>query len=121
VPRYVWQRPDWPQWRWAETTLSDTLSAIQRKQDFLAGLAQGLDADHLNLAIAEFTTRETVSTSAIEGVTLDPDEIRSSIMRRLGLGISKVISISQSGSNGQWRASSRHTMRRAPVSSVLSR
>jgi Fic family protein len=88
VPRYVWQRPDWPQWRWAETTLSDTLSAIQRKQDFLAGLAQGLDGDHLNLAIAELTTRETVSTSAIEGVTLDPDEIRSSIMRRLGLGVS---------------------------------
>jgi Fic family protein len=29
-----------------------------------------------------------VSTSAIEGVKLDPDEVRSSIMRRLGLGVS---------------------------------
>jgi len=68
--------------------LADTLSAAQRKQDFLAGLARGLDGDHLNFAIAELTTRETVSTSAIEGVKLDPDEVRSSIMRRLGLGAS---------------------------------
>ncbi len=88
VARYIWQRPDWPHWRWSEAVLADSLSAAQRKQDFLAGLAQGLDGDHLNYAIAELTTRETVSTSAIEGVKLDPDEVRSSIMRRLGLGAS---------------------------------
>ena len=88
MARYIWQRPDWPGWRWSEAALTDTLSATQRKQDFLAGLARGLDADHLNFAIAELTTRETVSTSAIEGVKLDPDEVRSSIMRRLGLGAS---------------------------------
>jgi Fic family protein len=87
--RYIWQRPDWPEWRWSEPALEGPLSSAQRKQDFLAGLAQALDADHLNLAIAEITTRETVSTSAIEGVTLDPDEVRSSIMRRLGLGTSQ--------------------------------
>ena len=51
-------------------------------------MAQALDADHLGLAVAELTARETVSTAAIEGVTLDPDEVRSSIMRRLGLGVS---------------------------------
>jgi Fic family protein len=83
---YIWQSSGWPQWRWSEALVTDALLTAQRKQDFLAGLAQGLDGDHLNLAIAELTTRETVSTSAIEGVKLDPDEVRSSIMRRLGLG-----------------------------------
>ncbi len=82
---YIWQRPDWPQWRWSDPTLATALDTTQRKQDFLAGLARGLDSDHLNLVIAELTTQETVSTSAIEGVKLDPDEVRSSIMRRLGL------------------------------------
>jgi Fic family protein len=33
--------------------------------------------------------QETVATSAIEGVNLNPDLVRSSIMRRLGLGLSK--------------------------------
>ena len=88
-PRYVWQRVDWPQWHWSDPALEVPLATVQRKQDFLAGLAQALDADHLGLAVAELTTRETVSTSAIEGVTLDPDEVRSSIMRRLGLGASQ--------------------------------
>jgi Fic family protein len=88
VPQYIWQREDWPQWRWSDSALRSTLDAVQRKQDFLAGVAQALDADHLGLAVAELTARETVSTAAIEGVTLDPDEVRSSIMRRLGLGVS---------------------------------
>jgi Fic family protein len=89
VSRYIWQRPDWPRWRWSESDLSGAISAVQRKRDFLAGLARGLDADHLNLAITELMTQETVSTSAIEGVKLDADEVRSSIMRRLGLGVSE--------------------------------
>jgi Fic family protein len=89
TPRYIWQLSDWPHWRWSQPALDAPLATAQRKQDFLAGLAQALDADHLNMAIAELTTRETVSTSAIEGVTLDPDEVRSSIMRRLGLGASQ--------------------------------
>ncbi len=88
MPRYIWERPDWPRWRWSATTLAGGFAALQGKQDFLAGLARGLDADHLNLAVAELTTRETVSTAAIEGVKLNPDEVRSSIMRRLGLGVS---------------------------------
>ncbi|HUA26375.1 MAG TPA: Fic family protein [Steroidobacteraceae bacterium] len=85
-PRYIWQRADWPQWRWSTTQVAPLLDDVQRKQDFLAGLARALDTDHLGLAVAELTARETVSTSAIEGVRLDPDEVRSSIMRRLGLG-----------------------------------
>ncbi|MGH8139503.1 MAG: Fic family protein [Steroidobacteraceae bacterium] len=90
MSRYIWQRPDWPHWRWSEATLTPAISAVQRKRDFLAGLARGLDADHLNLAITELMTAETVSTSAIEGVKLDADEVRSSIiMRRLGLGASE--------------------------------
>ncbi|MGH8319901.1 MAG: Fic family protein [Steroidobacteraceae bacterium] len=86
MPRYIWQRPDWPQWRWSATQSAPLRQDAQRKQDFLAGLARALDRDHLGLAVAELTARETVSTSAIEGVRLDPDEVRLSIMRRLGLG-----------------------------------
>jgi Fic family protein len=89
VTEYIWQRSDWPHWRWSEPALAGPLATVQRKQDFLAGLAQGLNADLLNLAVTEFMTRETVSTSAIEGVKLDPAEVRSSIMRRLGLGLSE--------------------------------
>jgi Fic family protein len=86
TPRYIWQREDWPHWHWSDAALKSGLYAAQRKQDFLGGLAQALDVDHLGMVVAELTARETVSTSAIEGVTVDLDEVRSSIMRRLGLG-----------------------------------
>jgi hypothetical protein len=46
--------------------LADTLSAAQRKQDFLAGLAQGLDADHLNFELCHrraHDARERVTAS----------------------------------------------------------
>ena len=59
MPYYIWQRPDWPQWRWSETAIAGSLSAVQRKQDYLAGLAQGLPSCYLRQAIAELTIRET--------------------------------------------------------------
>ena len=86
--RYIWQRADWPVWRWSDSTLAESLESARRKGDYLAGLARGLDGHHINLAITEFTTQETVSTSAIEGVKLNADTVRSSVMRRLGLGMS---------------------------------
>jgi Fic family protein len=89
VSRYIWQHPKWPEWKWSEPGLRELLQALQRKRDYLAGLAAGLDPEHANRVIAELSTQETVATSAIEGVKLDPDLVRSSIMRRLGLGVSK--------------------------------
>ena len=89
MSRYIWQHPKWPQWKWSEAGLKEPLQGVQRKRDYLAGLAAGLDPEHANLAVAELSTQETVATSAIEGVKLDPDSVRSSIMRRLGLGLAK--------------------------------
>jgi Fic family protein len=89
VSRYIWQRPEWPQWKWSDSALEEPLARVQRKRDYLAGLAEGLDPEHANRALAELTTQETVATSAIEGVRLDARSVRSSIMRRLGLGVAE--------------------------------
>jgi len=89
MSRYIWRHPKWPQWKWSEAGLKEPLQGVQRKRDYLAGLAAGLDPEHANLAVAELSTQETVATSAIEGVKLDPDSVRSSIMRRLGLALAK--------------------------------
>lgn len=65
----------------------------------------------MNFAVAELTTRETVSTSAIEGVKLDPDEVRSSIMQRLGLGASdtRADRLSSRGERHDRRTPRQHT------------
>ncbi|NJO12179.1 MAG: Fic family protein [Gammaproteobacteria bacterium] len=69
--------------------MQDLLLRIDQKRHFLSGLASTLDTESSNRALAELSTQETVATSAIEGVKLDPNSVRSSIMRRLGLGVSR--------------------------------
>jgi Fic family protein len=89
MSRYVWQHSLWPQWQWSESALAEPLQAVQRKRDHLGGLAVGLDSEHASRFVAELSVQETVATSAIEGLNLDADLVRSSVMRRLGLGYSK--------------------------------
>jgi hypothetical protein len=70
TPRYIWQRPDWPKWRWSESALARALDTVQRKQDFLAGLAQALDADHLGLAVT--ASRDLSRLEALSVIEKDP-------------------------------------------------
>lgn len=83
---FIWQHPDWPAWRWSQAALVAPLQRVSEvKSRLLEGL-QRLDDEHRQQVEAELYTRETVSTSAIEGVQVDAAAARSSIVRRLKLG-----------------------------------
>ena len=84
-PIYIWQQPDWPQFRWDSTVLLEPLSRGSMLYGKLQGqmaLAGFAEQDHTQL---EALTSELVASSQIEGVTLNPASVRSSIARRLGL------------------------------------
>lgn len=81
---WIWQRPDWPGFRWDSARLAQPLAAARRAQGETAG-ARLLDADsdlHVQL---ELLTAEGIATSAIEGERFEPAALRSSLARRLGL------------------------------------
>ena len=83
--RWIWQQPHWPTFRWDLATLSPALSKARRAQGELLGMARLIDAK-LDLSTQlEVLTTEGLMTSAIEGEKLDPNALRSSIARRLGL------------------------------------
>ena len=84
---FIWQRADWPVWRWSEAALQAPLAAVGQAKNLLLEKLRGLDDAHRSLVAAELYTRETVATSAIEGVTVDAAAARSSIIRRLKLGV----------------------------------
>lgn len=84
---FLWQRDQWPNWRWDQRLLEQPLAAIHEQRQALSARLSALDAEHRGNVVAELMTRETVSTSAIEGVKVDPAAARSSIMRRLKLGV----------------------------------
>jgi Fic family protein len=85
LTHWIWQHPDWPRFTWDAARLSTPLAAARRAQGEVAGMAKLLDADADLHAQLEVMTREGVATSAIEGERLDPDTLRSSLARRLGL------------------------------------
>lgn len=85
MTRYIWQDPDWPNFRWDANALLEPLGACRLAQgQFLARVA-GLGLPLASQSHAEILVEETVKTSAIEGETLDVRSVRSSVARRLGL------------------------------------
>ncbi len=80
-----WQRRDWPRFSWSSPRL------IRAEDRFLVGAGVFLGAvDHLDdesrdVLAMQSMSNEAVTTSEIEGETLDRDSVQSSIRRQLGL------------------------------------
>ena len=90
IPRkrtYLWQRPDWPQWRYDANALAGPLAQLHRAQGELVGRMAHLGLAQRDLATLQALTQEVITTSAIEGETLNLEAVRSSIARRLGVDI----------------------------------
>lgn len=86
---WIWQQPDWPQFRWKRSALEPLLeqarAARQELLDRLETLEPPLDLE----AISALLGRESLGTAAIEGELLDPGQVRSSIARRLRLPLAE--------------------------------
>ncbi|MGH7090564.1 MAG: Fic family protein [Stellaceae bacterium] len=85
APGYIWQRDDWPGFRWDDARLLSLLAAARFRQGSLLGTMRTLGFDLRLQSELEATADDVVQTSAIEGELLDPVSVRSSIARRLGL------------------------------------
>lgn len=82
---YNHQRPDWPRFTWSGDALTDRLAAVRHRQGLLLGRMRSMGFDLRSEASLEVLISDVVKSSAIEGERLNPEEVRSSIARRLGL------------------------------------
>jgi len=84
-PLYVWQRKDWPQWRFDPAAVQKALSSARLAQGMLLGAvhAIGFGSADLDKVLSEIWVQEAISTAAIEGQALDLDQVRSSVMRKV--------------------------------------
>ena len=85
MPRWIWEHPDWPRLRWDEARLAAPLAAARLSQGRILGAASLLDPALSREATAEALAEEGMQTSSIEGEEIDPDALRSSVARHLGL------------------------------------
>jgi Fic family protein len=82
---YIHKQPSWPQLTWDADATAGLLSAVRLRQGELLGKMRRYGLSSQWHATLKVLTEETIKSSAIEGVVLDPESVRSSIARRLGL------------------------------------
>jgi Fic family protein len=85
---YIHQGKEWPNFYWDNDTLLPYVSKVRDLQGRLIGRMEGLGFGLREEAVLETLTDDIVKSSAIEGEFLNPEEVRSSIARRLGIDIS---------------------------------
>src|ERR1700688_1307434 len=84
---YIYELVGWPTFTWDSKTLAPLLSGVRLRQGLLLGKMLGYGFDSQWAATLKVLTEETIKSSAIEGVVLDPENVRSSLARRLGLDV----------------------------------
>jgi len=82
---WIWQRAGWPRLRWDGAALSEELAQARLAQGKVLGAAQLLDPALGEEAAAAVLVEDGVTTSAIEGERIEPEAVRSSVARQLGL------------------------------------
>lgn len=82
---YIHERQEWPRMTWSQGTVTRPLADIRLRQGRLLGRMEALGFPLQREAELETLTLDVLKSSEIEGEKLDPDQVRSSIARRLGL------------------------------------
>src|ERR1700720_3381780 len=85
--KYIHELVGWPEFTWDSKTLAPLLSEVRLLQGLLLGKMRGYGFASQWTATLKVLTEETIKTSAIEGVVLDPESVSSSLARRLGLEV----------------------------------
>lgn len=85
MAKYIWQSARWPKFKIDYESLLPKLSRCHALQGQLIQQVTSLGIDLELEAQLESLTQEAVKTAEIEGEHYNPDAVRSSIARRLGL------------------------------------
>ena len=83
--KYVWQQANWPRWTFDLAKFSNLLSQVNVERGRLIGSMLALGFKLSEEANLKALASEIVKSSEIEGEKLNPEAVRSSIARRLGV------------------------------------
>jgi len=94
--KYIWQSDFWPDFTWNSESLLPLLGQARLAQGNLLGRVRRLGFKLGEEAQADILTEEAIKTAAIEGERLNPQMVRSSVARHLGLSLAGAISATRS-------------------------
>lgn len=85
MAKYIYEYEQWPHLTWDDRTISGILGRIRQKQGKIAGQMSTLGFAMKENAMLATLTMDVLKSSEIEGETLNYEQVRSSIARKLGI------------------------------------
>lgn len=92
---YIWDRSDWPHWQFDSQVLEPILADVRQAHSRMFGHMEGLDLSQRKQATLRFFVEDVLGSSAIEGERLDPQCVRASVARHLGMQLETEIPTDQ--------------------------
>lgn len=88
---YIHQRKNWTKFTWDAAIITPLLGEVRHRQGKIIGAMQGLGFRLQEETVLKTLTLDVVKSSEIEGEQLNPQQVRSSIARRLGIEIAGAV------------------------------
>ncbi len=82
--KYNWQHAGWPVFRWEKERIGEVVSRFDVRLERVKAVLAAFDPATEEGKRLEAMVAEAISTSAIEGENLEPRDVMSSMMNRLG-------------------------------------
>jgi Fic family protein len=88
---YIYENEFWPNFTWYDQEIIELLGKVRNLQGRIVGKMESLGFNLKQQAELETLKTEILRSSEIEGEILNPEQVRSSIARKLGMDISGLI------------------------------
>ena len=91
IMRYIHQLDTWPKFTWKHQHIATSLGVVRNRQGRLMGRMEEIGFPLRSEALLRTLTLDVLKSSEIEGEVLDPEQVRSSIARRLGMDVGGIV------------------------------
>jgi Fic family protein len=88
---YIHQNKNWPKFTWDADVITPLLGEVRHRQGIILGVMQGLGFRLQEETVLKTLTLDVLKSSEIEGEQLNPEQVRSSVARRLGIEIAGAV------------------------------
>ena len=85
MAKFIHQSDNWPHFTWDKDAVSDRLVKVNKASGFLMGRLSAIGFEARLSADSETVSNDVLASSEIEGIMLNPKQVRSSVARQLGL------------------------------------
>jgi len=89
--KYIHELSEWPNFQWNQEIVSAKLIEVRHRQGLLLGKMSTLGFSLRGEAMLATLTLDVLKSNEIEGEILNPEQVRSSIARRLGMDVAGLV------------------------------